>query len=269
MIADDDDEDVPLSSMPPRMSMMNPMVNFTPPTPITWQAPNNMMNSMPSPQGMMFPVPPPNADPAYLAAHQQAMMIAKQAYQMAVAQQAMAQANEEWERGSTATSAYGGFGGMSNMSSVGGMTGMGGMGGMNGMGGMGNMGMGMFPGQFGMPGWTGSMMFPNSAQSMYAGSVMGSELGINGGWGSQSVYGGPGDRSSRMFSGGGGNSGGSVVGGFSSSRSDAFGPTSSRPGPRPRTKTAPSDGNLPTQHARSRATAPPPSSWKKGPQRGM
>jgi hypothetical protein len=35
-----------------------------------------------------------------MAAHQQAMMFAKQAYQMAVAQQAMAAAAEEWERGS-------------------------------------------------------------------------------------------------------------------------------------------------------------------------
>ncbi|KAK7695214.1 hypothetical protein QCA50_002404 [Cerrena zonata] len=190
----------------------------------------------------------------FLAAHQQAMMIAKQAYQMAVAQQAMAQANEEWERGSTATSAYGGgYGGMSNMSSMG------------SMGNMGGMGMGMFPGQYGMPGWGGSMMFPNSAQSMYAGSVVGSELG--GGWASQSVYGGPGDRSSRMFNNAGGGGGGQAN--FSSSRSDAFGPTSSRPGARPRTKTAPSDGALPAQHARARGGAPPPSSWKKSPQRGM
>lgn len=242
------------------MSMMNPMLNFTPPTPVTWQSQTNMMGSMPSPPGMMFPAPPPNADPAFLVAHQQAMMIAKQAYQMAVAQQAMAQANEEWERGSTATSAYGGgYGGMSNMSSMGGMGG-----GMGGMGNMGmGMGMGMFPGQFGMPGWTGSMMFPNSAQSMYAGSVMGSEIG---GWGSQSVYGGPGDRSSRLFNGGGAGTGGQTN--FSSSRSDAFGPTSSRPGPRARTKTAPSDAPLPAQHARSRG-APPPSSWKKSPQRGV
>ncbi|KAJ6617387.1 hypothetical protein B0H10DRAFT_2164422 [Mycena sp. CBHHK59/15] len=47
-----------------------------------------------------FMVPPP-ADPSFYAAHQQAMLIAKQAYQMAVAQQAMAVAGEEWERGST------------------------------------------------------------------------------------------------------------------------------------------------------------------------
>ncbi|KAJ6530674.1 hypothetical protein B0H19DRAFT_1273665 [Mycena capillaripes] len=53
------------------------------------------------------PAPAPNSDPNFYAAHQQAMMIAKHAYQMAVAQQAMAAAGEEWERGSS----VGGFGG--------------------------------------------------------------------------------------------------------------------------------------------------------------
>ena len=47
----------------------------------------------PSPFSMM-PQPPVNADPAFLIAHQQAMLIAKQTYQMAVAQQAMAAAND-------------------------------------------------------------------------------------------------------------------------------------------------------------------------------
>ena len=61
-------------------------------------------SGMLSPAQFMIPRPP---DPNLLMAHQQAMMYAKQAYQMAVAQQAMAAAGEEWERGS----AIGSFGG--------------------------------------------------------------------------------------------------------------------------------------------------------------
>lgn len=221
---------------------MNPMMNLTPPTPMAWGRPNSgMMSPGMSPMNMnpmgMFPAPPPNADPAFLVAHQQAMMVAKQAYQFAVAQQAMAQANEEWERGSTATSAFGGaastYGGGSSYG--------GGMGGMSPMGGMG-MGMGgmnpMYPG-YGM--WPGPMMFPSTAQSMYAGSVVGSDVGGGGGWGSRSAYGDTGDRSTMFRSNGGGG------GGFSSSASVA----GVRPSQRPRTKTAPS------------SKPPPPSSWKK------
>ena len=68
------------------------------------------MNMLP-PQQFMFTPPPPNADPAFLAAHQQAMLVAKQAYQFAVAQQAMQAAGDEWERGSN-VSAFAGPGGM-------------------------------------------------------------------------------------------------------------------------------------------------------------
>jgi hypothetical protein len=50
-----------------------------------------------------FPSPLPSADPAFLAAHQKAMAIAKQTFQMAVAQQALAMANDEWERNSAMT----------------------------------------------------------------------------------------------------------------------------------------------------------------------
>lgn len=193
-------------------------------------------------------MPPANADPAFLAAHQQAMMVAKQAYQFAVAQQAMAQANEEWERGSSATSAFGspGFGGM---------------------------GMGMYPG-YGMgmqPGY--GMMFPTSAQSMYAPSLAaGSELSVNmgggGGWGTRSEYGGPtSNRNSQMYRNSGvgfGQPGMGVGAGMSSGMGNSaqshYGPlesgNGSRPGPRPRTKTAPS------------AKQAPPSSWKATPQRG-
>ncbi|KAH8094697.1 hypothetical protein BXZ70DRAFT_354120 [Cristinia sonorae] len=228
-LADDDDDDLPLNSMNPRMggNMMNPMLNLTPPSPMPWGAPNMMAGGM-SPMGM-FPPPPPNADPAFLVAHQQAMMVAKQAYQMAVAQQAMAQANEEWERGSNATSAFGGgasvYGGM-NMG-----MGMGGSMGMN------PMGQAMFP-PYGM--WPNPMMFPPTAQSMYAGSVAGSDIGgsTSAAWGTRSAYGGDLPDRTSMYRNAG----------FSSSQS-AIG---SRPAPRPRTKTAPSS-----------RPPPPPSSWKK------
>lgn len=229
----DDDEDLPLNGLAPRMSMANPMMNFTPPSPMNFSP--NVGNNMMAPQFMM---PPPNADPRFLAAHQHAMMVAKQAYQMAVAQQALAAANDEWERGSSASA----FGGMSmNM-------------GVPNMAPMPGMAMPMY----GM-GWNTPMMFPSSA-SMYAGSVAGSELGVGGGggggggWGSRSEYGGP-SRNSRTSA-------------LMSSRSSTYGfdqqstaSTPNRPPLRPRTKTAPSDAPLPPQH-RARQ-APPPSSWKK------
>ena len=83
--------------MGPRMSMFSPMMapgmnpmapglTITAPSPMPWSQPG-------SPSGMMnpmFPMVPPNADPMLLAAHQQAMMVAKQAFQMAFAPQALA-----------------------------------------------------------------------------------------------------------------------------------------------------------------------------------
>ncbi|CAE6530377.1 unnamed protein product, partial [Rhizoctonia solani] len=62
------------------------------------------------PMGFMPPPPPPGASEAYLQAHHQAMMIAKQTYLSAVAQQAMAAATEQWERSSNmgSGSVYGG-----------------------------------------------------------------------------------------------------------------------------------------------------------------
>ncbi|KAG8760110.1 hypothetical protein FRC11_000963 [Ceratobasidium sp. 423] len=105
------------------------------------------------PMGFMPPPPPPGAPEAYLQAHQQAMMIAKQTYLSAVAQQAMAAATEQWERSSNmGGSVYGG-----SQVSV-------------------NMGMA------GMP-----MM------SMYAGSTYAASAyeGSVAGWGSASAYGGP------------------------------------------------------------------------------
>ncbi len=234
----DDDDDRPLNNMGPRMSMANPMMNFTPPSPMNWQGQPNA--AMLNPQQFMYP--PGNTDPRFLAAHQQAMMVAKQAYQMAVAQQAMAAANEEWERGSN-TSAFGNMG-----------LGMG-MGGM-GMNPMGQMGMPMLPGGYGMN-WnnSGAMMFPSST-SMYGGSVAGSDVG----WGTRSEYGGPSraSRTSAMLAprqAPAMNSARSEYGGQSSS------PPNSRQNQRPRTKTSPSDMPLPSQHTRVRQ-APPPSSWK-------
>ncbi|TFY51446.1 hypothetical protein EVJ58_g10561 [Rhodofomes roseus] len=114
----DDDDDRPMDNMPPRMSMMNNMMGVPPTGPMnmnTLSSPmpwSNPQAPMMNPQQFMFTPVPPNADPSFLAAHQQAMMFAKHAYQMAVVQQAMAAAEEEWERGSTAaTSMLNGGGG--------------------------------------------------------------------------------------------------------------------------------------------------------------
>ncbi|KAI8981301.1 hypothetical protein BD414DRAFT_96450 [Trametes punicea] len=262
---DDDDEDAGIENMGPRMSMFSPMmpagmgpmgpINVTPPTPIGFAPPTPQ--SMFNPAGnFMFPMVPPNADPAFLAAHQQAMLAAKQAFQMAVAQQALAAANEEWERGSTATSMFGGFGAMGGGMFPGPTPSFGGM----------NMGMGL-----GVGPWQSPMMF-SSAQSMYAGSVIGgSELGINAsggraaGWSSRTAYGEPSGytgtpaerasmvfRNSQLF--------GPGAGYASGARSEIGGPTSGRGGQRARTRTSPSDAPLPAPHAKNRG-GPPPSSW--------
>ncbi len=242
---EDEDEIGPLNNMGPRMTMVNPMMNFAPSSQaMSWQQQANpaMMGQQ---QFMMQ-----SADPRYIAAHQQAMMVAKQAYQMAVAQQAMAQANDEWERGSS-TSAFSGM----NMN-VAGMNPMMGM----GMGGMNAPMGGMLPGGYGMQ-WTnpGAMMFPSSA-SMYAGSVIGSDMGATAGWGTQSEYGGPSraSRTSAMYAHGSSRPPPQT----SSARSDVGGKSHNQ---RPRTKTSPSDTPLPTQHARSRHVTPQaPSSWRGG-----
>ncbi|CAE6449684.1 unnamed protein product [Rhizoctonia solani] len=114
-----------------------------------------MTGPQPIPMGFMPPPPPPGASEAYLQAHYQAMMIAKQTYLSAVAQQAMAAATEQWERSSNmGSSVYGG----SQMS----------------------MNMGMMPM---MNMYAGS----SYAASAYEGSVAG--------WGSASAYGGPSSRS--------------------------------------------------------------------------
>ena len=151
---DDDNNDMPtnptmnrrLSGFNPMM-VMNPMnmpINFSPPGPGGWVP--SMAQPMLSPSQFMIPQP---SNPSMMAAHQQAMMFAKQAYQMAVAQQAMAAAAEEWERGS----AISGFG---SGGSVYGSTGPSMMNSSPGM-----MG-GMMPGMQGNPAgalWPGSSLY--------------------------------------------------------------------------------------------------------------
>lgn len=191
-------------------------------------------------------------DPRMLVAHQQAMMIAKQTYQLAVAQQAMRDAADEWERGSAA-SGWGG-GGRSSIATPS----------VLGMGMNMNANLGVNP--FGMPpgawpaGGAGS-----AARSMYAGSVYAaSEVGAPGGGGAMgwsttnSVYGesfgAPRDRSSRAFRqgqapyhgpGGGGPTARESGGGASG--------TAKREGARQRTRTAPSSGG--GQQPRASASA--------------
>ncbi|EKM61649.1 uncharacterized protein PHACADRAFT_248377 [Phanerochaete carnosa HHB-10118-sp] len=239
-LQDDDEEDMPLNGLGPRMNTAaNPMMSLTPPTPVTPWGPAPGSSAMGTPPFLM---PPPNADPSFLAAHQHAMMIAKQAYQMAVAQQALAAANEEWERGSSVSA----FGGMSMAGNIPGMNPMAGMGMPS-----------MMPGGFGM-GYN-PMMF-SSTQTMYAGSTAGSELGV--GWGTRSEYGGPArnSRTSAMF-----NSRQSAYGFTAGQRSESSGnlaaSSQSRPTGRPRTKTSPADSPLPRDYAKNRQ-GPPPSSFR-------
>ncbi|KAH9959005.1 hypothetical protein BC827DRAFT_1269211 [Russula dissimulans] len=315
---DDDDEEGQPMNVPPRMSMgmgmgmgMNQGHNIPFPTAVgpmglqgQWGASaaapfGNPLGDMSMPNllnagaghgfaGGMNPAAgmnmgPGMVDPRALLAHQQAMMIAKQTYQLAIAQQAMRDAAEEWERGS----AIGGW--SSGRSSVGtpSMLGMG-MGLNMNAGGGGSMGG--FPGSsfpvLGSGGmWSGGAMhgFPgNAARTMFSGNpyaaseigaAAGSDRSGPAGWTTSSVYGesfgAPRDRSSRpyrqsqmhqvtMANGGGG-------------------PTAQankREGPRPRTKTAPS-GASGGQRAGSAGvkrrgeggtglvgTVSPPTSWK-------
>ena len=116
---DDEDEEAPFNpAMGNRMSMINPMMPVGGPLQMSasmgfgtspawggpWAPQQGPVPSMLSPAQFMAPP----TDPNFFAAHQQAMLYAKQAYQMAVAQQALAAAGEEWERGSSV-----GFGGSS------------------------------------------------------------------------------------------------------------------------------------------------------------
>ncbi|KAG1797223.1 hypothetical protein EV424DRAFT_1442648 [Suillus variegatus] len=217
-------------SINPTMGMDGTMPGMNAPAWGAWPQP------MPTGMGPMI-APQLSPDQSFFVAHQRAMMIAKQAYQMAVAQHAMTLAGEEWERGSNigGGSVYGGGGG-----SV--YSGMGGGGGGMSMLGVPGMNMpGMMPNQWS----TGSVMFPGrigSTQSEFGG-------------GSRSVYGesfGPSmsSRSSYMSAGQGvPNSAASAYGG----------------GPRQRAKTGasqPSNLQLQTPGKNPGRKAAPPSSWK-------
>ncbi|KAI3619298.1 hypothetical protein WG66_012875 [Moniliophthora roreri] len=265
-IVDDDDDDLPISQHPnARMNAVNPMMmpggQMFPgpfgPTPTGWPT-----TGWPSPQGTgpqmqllsptQFMVPPPT-DPSFFTAHQQAMMYAKQAYQLAVAQQAMAAAAEEWERGSAVgfSSSQSMYGGPTAPMSM-----YGGMGGGNGW----STGSVIFP----SPGPRTSMFGISGARSDYGGPTSGS-----GGWGSsQSVY-APSQSQERAR----------TQSQFASSRTSfmeggrQFVPppipqqkipsSSSRGNPRSRTVSQPANPS-PSRGAGGQRKAQPPSSWKQG-----
>jgi serine/arginine repetitive matrix protein 2 len=313
---DDDEEEQPLN-VPPRMSMamgmgmgMNPNQNIPFPTTVSpmglqqgqWGASaaapfgnsldhlsmRNVLNagsgaSMDMAAGMNMGVGVGMVDPRVLVAHQQAMLIAKQTYQLAVAQQAMRDAADEWERGS----AISGWGG--GQSSIG--MGMGLNMGMNMN--VGSMGAGSFPGARGslaIPntggmGWSigrmanfpGSPVRPMFAGGLYAASDYGggSDRGGVAGWTTNSVYGesfgAPRDRSSRVGRQNQAQQTPSPGNGASSA------PAAKREGARLRTRTAPSSGggagqrsSIPGGKKRGEGyglvgAVSPPSSWK-GPQ---
>ncbi|KZP10090.1 hypothetical protein FIBSPDRAFT_872943 [Athelia psychrophila] len=231
-----------MGQVPP---MMNPMMGMGGPMafPPGWGAPNT--------PGMMPQPGQFGQDATFLAAHQQAMLIAKQTYQMAVAQQAMAAAGEEWERNSNAgggfggssygggggsvygggggsaygggaASAYGGGGGSAYGGGAGSVFGGGstyGGGGSNYGGGGVNPAMPMWGmGGFGMPTnpWSAPslMVPPSGARSAYGGGF---------GGGAQSEYGGGG--------GGGGRSSGW---GSKSAYGESFSSPESRPSKSPK-----------------------------------
>lgn len=174
---DEDDHSMIGHNMGPGMNQSNPMMAMGGP-PMGF--PTGPLSPGWNPwQQQGQPLIPPSQfgqDPSFLMAHQQAMMIAKQTYQMAVAQHALAVAGDEWERSSSVSGLggggqLGGFGG-------GGPAGLGGNMNMNmnlgmgmgmGMYGMGG-GMGGYPGiGMGMPsGWpNGSVMVPPTPRSVY------------------------------------------------------------------------------------------------------
>ncbi|KAG9222186.1 hypothetical protein CCMSSC00406_0009001 [Pleurotus cornucopiae] len=254
IVDDDEDDDQPINQVYGARMGMNPMMpggmpmgmgglpNGSPGWNNSWQ------------QGQLMPgqfMPPPPTDPTFLVAHQQAMMYAKQAYQMAVAQQAMAAAADEWERSSN----IGGFG--SGGSVYGGSM-------YGGSPSLPSMGMGM-------GGWGSGMMFPPGPRSMYGGAAQseygGGMGGGGGGWGSKSVYGesfGPSNtrennRTSR----------GNLLQmkqGYGQQRDSTYSTTANQqqPSATPRGSSRPRTTSTPASPARAPGMrkAPPPSSWK-------
>ena len=159
----DDEDEMINHNINPRMSTLNPMMGMglQMPMQMGFGSPNSVAwgGSMHSPSPYLMPPP---ADPNFIAAHQHAMMYAKQAYQMAVARQAMAAAGDEWERGSS----IGGYGGSSMISA--------------------SSSPAMMSPQFGMMpmgqgyGWSNpsSVYLPSSSQSVCGGGLVNSG-GIN------------------------------------------------------------------------------------------
>ncbi len=199
-------------------------------------------------------------DPRVFAVHQQAMMIAKQTYQLAVAQQAMRDAADEWERGSAISGWTGGRSSVSTPNIL--NMGMGLNMNMN-MGGGGGGGMGGFPGaagSFALSGaggmWPGggiSGFSGNSARGMYSGYAAseigggsGNRPGGGGGWTTSSVYGesfgAPRDRPSRAQRQSNMQMSSSPLGPGSGNGSGGSSLAVKREGIRPRTRTAPSFG---------------------------
>jgi len=105
------------SQMQPQQLGAMPTLNVMPPAPSFGQfnfsnpmmsgmnmggfgMPNYGMQMPQMPQMPHMPAMGGVMDPGMMMAHQQAMMMAKQAYQLAVAQQAMQAAGDEWERAS-------------------------------------------------------------------------------------------------------------------------------------------------------------------------
>ncbi|KAI0027756.1 hypothetical protein K488DRAFT_74296 [Vararia minispora EC-137] len=305
----DEEDGVPLNAhmavpFPSGFPQQYPMQPGSMPTSMPLNAGMNMpMNPMMMPADMGINVNMAGMDPRMMAAHQQAMLIAKQTYQWAVAQQAMREAGDEWERGSTwggsrAPSVFMGSGAsVVGAPSGGSPTAAMGMSPMGMNMGMPNMSMGMPNMGMGMPNMppmpmnmsmgmgamgTGWPMF-GSAQSMYAPSVyVGSEIGgptaQRAQWSSsRSEYGGGdggGQRASRAFR----SSAAGVPPMPPVPASASGGVGAARDGPRVRTMTAPSGtaaasaGALPRSAMRKKTSRPtllgavaPPSSWRGEP----
>ncbi|KAJ7049891.1 hypothetical protein C8F01DRAFT_1181362 [Mycena amicta] len=295
---DDEDDDLPINQTRVVNPMMNmPMSNMGMPMGMNigmnmsmfgspsqtpgWPAPawqQAQQQAALSPGQFMMPPP---ADPNLMVAHQQAMLYAKQAYQMAVAQQAMAAAGDEWERGSTMTGFAGGGG---SVYGAGGMAPSQSQASLSPFG----MGLAMLNAQQQSPGGFGpGMMFPPGARSMYGGAR--SEYGGVGGGGaggnwnsSRSVYGeafgpsteryaSPRSTSSGNLAAAQGQSKGQraesgyfagAVPSSSSGQSQSLRPPPANP--RQRTASQPASPSKPGTGAGAggRRPPPPPSSWK-------
>ena len=287
-MVDDDDDDLPINqsmNVGSRMSAVNPMMAMgspmgmgmpmsfggSPMGPGGWGgnmgSMGNMSQSMLSPAQFMAPPP---ADPSFLMAHQQAMMIAKQAYQMAVAQQAMAAAADEWERGS-AIGGYGGGGSVYGGSAYGGSNAPSMMGSPYNMMGMMQQGGRWASAASAYGGGGGGQMF-NSSRSEYGGGGR-----TTGNWSSsKSSYGEAFGPSSDPYARKGGQTPKSQLRSISQPRDSGYFPPvpplpasqnqNGRSSPDLRSGTRQRTTSQPASQPRGLVTpkkAPPPSSWKQ------